>query len=137
MGHHEAHEPARALRHRTLLRAGLTVTAVGAALAGAGSPAQAAPVAPASTVGQNLMSPDLPAAAQGVTGATGYAIAPAKTLRLDPLANTGVDPLNNGVGTQVGDFKPVSTAMATSPLTSGGALNDLPVAGRAAGLLPG
>uniref|UniRef100_A0AAU2V4Z1 ATP-binding protein n=1 Tax=Streptomyces sp. NBC_00003 TaxID=2903608 RepID=A0AAU2V4Z1_9ACTN len=137
MGHHEAPEPTRALRHRTLLRAGLTVTAVGAALAGAGSTAQAAPVAPASTVGQNLMSPDLPAAARGVTGATGYAIAPAKTLRLDPLANTGVDPLNNGVGTQVADFKPVSTAMATSPVTSGGALNDLPLAGRAAGLLPG
>ncbi|WP_406507101.1 hypothetical protein [Streptomyces sp. NBC_00212] len=137
MGHHEAPNPARALRHRALLRAGLTVTAVGAALAGAGSAAQAAPAPEAPAAGQNAMATDLAAAAQGVTGATGYAIAPAKTLRLDPLANTGVDPLDNGVGTQVADFKPVSTAMATSPVTSGGALKDLPLTGRAAGLLPG
>ncbi|MFD7342604.1 hypothetical protein ACFV98_42630 [Streptomyces violascens] len=137
MGHHEAPKAARALRHRALLRAGLTVTAAGAALAGAGSAAQAAPVAEAPATGQSAMANDLAAGAQGAAGAVGYAIAPAKSLRLDPLANTGVDPLNNGVGTQVADFQPVSTEMATSPVTSGGALKDLPVAGQAAGLLPG
>ncbi|MFI6688162.1 hypothetical protein [Streptomyces sp. NPDC050485] len=137
MGHHEAAKPARALRHRALLRAGLTVTAAGAALAGAGSAAQAAPVAPAPAAGPSATATDLAAGAQGATGAVGYAVAPFKALRLDPLAGTGVDPLANGVGTQVGDFKPVTTALVTDPLTSGGALRDLPLAGRVAGLLPG
>ncbi|GAA2441286.1 hypothetical protein ACFPFX_06055 [Streptomyces mauvecolor] len=137
MGHHEAPKAARTLRHRALLRAGLTVTAAGAALAGAGSAAQAAPVADAPVVGHNAMANDLAAGAQGAAGAVGYAVAPAKSLRLDPLANTGVDPLDNGVGAKVADFRPVSTTMATSPVASGGALKDLPVTGQAAGLLPG
>jgi hypothetical protein len=48
-----------------------------------------------------------------------------------------VDPLDNAVGTQVADFKPVSTAMATDNITKGQALEDLPVAGPvAASLLP-
>ncbi|MFF4184668.1 hypothetical protein ACFYZ9_15870 [Streptomyces sp. NPDC001691] len=137
MGQHEAPEPARNRRRRALLRAGLTVTAAGAALVGAGSAAQAAPAAPAPAVGPSATATDLAAAADGLTGAVGHAIGPAKGLRLDPLANTGVDPLTNGVGTQVADFKPVSTAMATSPLTSGGALKDLPLVDAAARLLPG
>ncbi|MFI6049148.1 hypothetical protein ACIBCO_03545 [Streptomyces violascens] len=137
MGHHEAPKAARALRHRALLRAGLTATAAGAALIGAGSAAQAAPAAGAPAAGQNAMATDLAAATQGTAGAVGYAVAPAKTLRLDPLANTGVDPLDNGVGAQVADFKPVSTTMATSPVASGGALKDLPLTGQASGLLPG
>ncbi|MFJ8312696.1 MULTISPECIES: hypothetical protein [unclassified Streptomyces] len=137
MGHHEAAKPARALVHRTLLRAGLTVTAAGAALAGAGPAAQAAPVAPAPAAGRSAGATDIEAAAQGLAGAFGYAVAPVKVLRLDPLAGTGVDPLANGAGTQVADFKPVTTAMATGPLTSGGALKDLPLTGPVTGLLPG
>jgi hypothetical protein len=137
MGHHEAAKPAGAPRHRALLRAGLTVTAAGAALAGAGSAAQAAPVAPAPAAGPSATATDLAAGAQGATGAVGYAVGPVKALRLNPLAGTGVDPLANGVGTQVADFKPVTTALATDSLTSGGALRDLPLAGRVAGLLPG
>ncbi len=128
MGQHEAPRPARSLRHRALLSAGLTVTAAGAALVGGGS-AQAAPV------GQSASNTDLTAAVHGVTGAVGHAVGPAMGLRLDPLANTGVDPLTNGVGTQIADFKPVSTTAATGVLTSGSALGDLPLAGQVAGLL--
>ncbi|MFE9117123.1 hypothetical protein [Streptomyces sp. NPDC007172] len=128
MGQHEAPRPARSLRHRALLSAGLTVTAAGAALVGGGS-AQAAPV------GQSASNTDLTAAVHGVTGSVGHAVGPAMGLRLDPLANTGVDPLTNGVGTQIADFKPVSTTAATGVLTSGSALKDLPLAGQVAGLL--
>ncbi|MEV5283402.1 hypothetical protein [Streptomyces sp. NPDC051994] len=137
MGHHEAPKPARTLRHRALLRAGLTVTAAGAALAGAGSAAQAAPADAASAAPRSAMATDLAAGAQGVTGAAGYAVAPVKALRLDPMAGTGVDPLTNAVGTQVADFKPVTTAAATDPLTSGGALEDIPLTGPVTGMLPG
>jgi hypothetical protein len=74
---------------------------------------------------------------QSVTGALGSGIGPAKHLTLDPLSNTSVDPLDNAVGGRIADFKPVSTAMATDPVTRGGSLSTLPVVGTAAGLLPG
>ncbi|MEU6663603.1 hypothetical protein [Streptomyces sp. NPDC046821] len=125
---------------RALLRAGLTLTAAGAALGGGAVTAGAAE--PAATP---LASPvgDLDAAAAGgaVTGAlhdaTSGGLAPVKHLKLNPLAGTGVDPLDNVVGTQVADFKPVSTAVATGPLSKGGALADLPVVGQVTSVLPG
>ncbi|MFF2405345.1 hypothetical protein [Streptomyces sp. NPDC058092] len=108
-------------RRRALLRAGLTVTAAGAALGAGGVAAQAAPL------------PLVPATGAD-TGALGHSlhngIAPVTHLRLDPLAGTGTDPLNNTVETQIADFKPLSTATVTDPVTSGGALKDLPVAGQ-------
>lgn len=58
-------------------------------------------------------------------------------LQLDPLAGTGTDPLNNTVGTQIADFKPLSTAAVTDPVTRGGALKDLPVVGQVTQLLHG
>ncbi|MFF0285177.1 hypothetical protein [Streptomyces sp. NPDC005262] len=124
-------------RRRALLRAGLTVTAVGAALGAGGAAAQAAPlpVAPASGADSGLGA--VRGATGGATGALGHAVSPITQLQLDPLANTGVDPLANGVGTQVADFKPLSTGVATDPLTSGGALKDLPVVGQVTGLLHG
>jgi hypothetical protein len=128
---------------RSLLRAGLTVTAVGAALtagAGAAQAAPAAPAAPPAGVGQSVddfgTSPG-----QALTGAVTHSAAgglgPAKNMRLDPLAGTETDPLNNTVGTQVADFKSVSTGAATGPVSQGGGLKDLPVAGEVASVLPG
>ncbi len=72
-------------------------------------------------------------AGPAVTSALGTSltnsIRPVTELQLHPLAKTGVDPLDNAVGTQVADFQPVSTAVLTDPLTSGGAISDLPVVG--------
>ncbi|MFJ8394509.1 hypothetical protein [Streptomyces sp. NPDC094144] len=128
---------------RALLRAGLTVTAVGAALGAGGAAAQAAPLPAAPVTGSDSGSSGLGAATRAaggaLTGALGPAldnsIAPVTHLRLDPLAGTGTDPLDNAVGTQVADFKPLSTALVTDPLTSGGALKDLPLVGQVTGLL--
>jgi hypothetical protein len=122
---------------RALLRAGLTVTAVGAALGAGGAAAQAAPLSLAPAAGAQDtglgLGEDADAATGAVTGALGqslkHGIAPVTHLQLDPLAKTGTDPLNNGVETQIADFKPLSTTVLTDPLTSGGALKDLPVAG--------
>ncbi|MEU5436682.1 hypothetical protein AB0G73_25320 [Streptomyces sp. NPDC020719] len=127
-------------RGRVLLRAGLTVTMAGAALVGAAALAEAVPgpgpvglpaAGPAAQDGptRSVMG-DLSA---GVTNG----LAPAKTLSLNPFAKTSVDPLDNAVGTQVADFKPISTAIATAPLHESGALKDLPVLGAASRLLPG
>ncbi|MYY04070.1 MULTISPECIES: hypothetical protein [unclassified Streptomyces] len=129
-------------RRRTLLRAGLTVTAVGAALGAGGAAAQAAPLPLVQATGTDTSLGEATEAAGGaVTGALGQSldngIAPVTHLRLDPLAGTGVDPLDNVVGTQIADFKPLSTGLVTDPVTSGGALKDLPVVGQVVGALHG
>ncbi|MFE7045849.1 hypothetical protein ACFU9X_42570 [Streptomyces atratus] len=127
-------------RRRALLRAGLTVTAVGAALGAGGAAAQAAPLplAPAAGADSSLGGVG-GATGSAVTGTLGHSldngIAPVTHLRLDPLAGTGVDPLDNAVATQVADFKPVSTAAVTGPVASGGTLKDLPVVGQATEVL--
>ncbi|MGW0731214.1 hypothetical protein [Streptomyces sp. NPDC002851] len=134
-----------------LLRASVTATLAGAALvagagtgaAAAGTGAAAATSGPLETLGQAELSVpmadfgDSTSLSEGVKNATTYGIAPAKTLKLNPLAGTGVDPLDNKVDTQVADFQPVSTGALTSPLASGASLDDLPVAGPVSGVLPG
>ncbi|MER6237303.1 hypothetical protein ABT185_14745 [Streptomyces clavifer] len=129
-------------RRRTLLRAGLTLTALGAALGAGGAVAQAAPLPVTPATGEDsTLGAVGDAAAPALTSALGYglagAVAPVTDLQLDPMAGTGVDPLDNAVGTQVADFKPVTTAFATDPITSGSSLGDLPVTGPAAAMITG
>ncbi|MER7912800.1 MULTISPECIES: hypothetical protein [unclassified Streptomyces] len=121
------HAAPRTSRRSALLKAGLTVTAAGAALVGAGAGAQAA--APVPLPVDSLARTDAAAAGAGALGGVGHALGPLTRLQLDPLANTGVDPLDNGLGTQVADFKPVGTNLVTDHLTKGGAVADLPVVG--------
>ncbi|MYS19937.1 hypothetical protein GA0115240_114927 [Streptomyces sp. DvalAA-14] len=127
------------LRTRTALV--LTATAAVAALpavaavaASSGPLPAAADALPTSTVTDALPAQALPT--QYVTGALGYGIAAVRDLRIDPLSNTGVDPLTNGVGSQIADFRPVSTTAATAPITNGGSLGTLPLVGPLTGLLP-
>ncbi|MFC5799713.1 hypothetical protein [Streptomyces formicae] len=111
-------------RHTLLRAAGLSLAAVGAALGGGAGTAQAA-----------AGDLDPAAAARGVTDALTHATAPVESLPLNPLKGTGVDPLDNGVATQVADFRGVDTRELTGSL---GHLPDLPVAGPLlGGLLPG
>ncbi|MFC8588407.1 hypothetical protein ACFUGD_28195 [Streptomyces sp. NPDC057217] len=129
------HAAPRTSRRSALLKAGLTVTAAGAALVGAGAGAQAA--APLPVPVDSLTQTDAAAAGAGALGGVGHALGPLTRLQLDPLANTGVDPLDNGLGTQVADFKPVGTNLVTGHLTKGGAVADLPVVGPLSqGLVP-
>ncbi|MFC8171790.1 hypothetical protein [Streptomyces sp. NPDC057325] len=129
------HAAPRTSRRSALLKAGLTVTAAGAALVGAGAGAQA--TAPLPLPVDSLTQTDAAAAGAGALGGVGHALGPLTRLQLDPLANTGVDPLDNGLGTQVADFKPVGTNLVTDHLTKGGAVANLPVVGPLSqGLLP-
>ncbi|MEV8534932.1 hypothetical protein [Streptomyces sp. NPDC051211] len=103
MGRHASSAPRQPLR-----TAGLTVSMAGAALAMAAGGAQASEVS-------------LPHALAGVTE-------PIADLKVNPLANTGVDPLDNGIGTQVADFPAVGTTMVTGTLTQGPSVGELPTA---------
>ncbi|MCX4548673.1 hypothetical protein OG204_23665 [Streptomyces sp. NBC_01387] len=122
MASHAAPKP----RRTSLLRIGLTISVAGAALGAGGAAAQAATPISTGAGGPSAVLGDLgPSPVKVLTGAVANAVAPVAGLQLDPLAKTGVDPLDNAVGTQVADFKPLSTAALTAPLTGGGALKDL------------
>ncbi|MFI0721352.1 hypothetical protein [Streptomyces sp. NPDC021224] len=111
----------------------LTMTAAAAVIA----PATAAVAAAPAAAGVPDVASELEALpTSAVTAALGPAVAPVRNLTLDPLSNTGVDPLDNGLGSQVADFKPVSTTALTDPVTHGGSLGTLPLVGPATGLLP-
>ncbi|MEU9863862.1 hypothetical protein AB0D99_23610 [Streptomyces sp. NPDC047971] len=125
------HKESRPSRGGALLKAGLTATAAGAAVLGLGA-AGAQAAAPLPLPIDSIAGSDISSA----LGATGHAVGPLTSLQLDPLANTGVDPLDNGVGTQIADFKPVGTNLVTDHVTKGGGLDDLPLVGEVTGLLP-
>ncbi|MFD6322664.1 hypothetical protein ACFWOL_07235 [Streptomyces sp. NPDC058442] len=67
-----------------------------------------------------------------LTGAAGQAVGPVTGLKPNPLAGTGVDPLDNGVGAQVADFKPVDSRTVTGPVAQAQSLDAVPVVGQAA-----
>ena len=52
-------------------------------------------------------------------------------LQPNPLAGTGVDPLDNGVGTQVADFAPADSRAVTGPVAQAPSVDSIPVAGQA------
>ncbi|GGR37655.1 hypothetical protein [Streptomyces roseolus] len=123
--HAEPKHPRRGL----LFKAGLGVTAAGAAVFGAAAAAQAVPGAAVPLPVDSLTRTDAAAAGAGALSGVTHGVGPLTRLQLDPLAKTGVDPLANGIGTQVADFKPVGTHLVTDHVTQGGAVADLPVAG--------
>ncbi|MBB5119687.1 hypothetical protein [Streptomyces eurocidicus] len=110
---------------RGLVRAGLTVSAGAAFVAGGAGAASAAamPVQPPravlgnTDVGAGLRGADigLQKGAEGVFNTM-------RQLQANPFAETSADPLDNSVNTQVADFKPVSTAPLMEPLTTRGGL---------------
>ena len=145
------------LRSSLLLRAGLTVTAAGAVVGGASGAAGASTTAaapsgagPAGQGGALKGSPsrlDTPVGSfdtsvlhrpvgevtRGVGTGARSAVAPVQSLRLNPFAQSSVDPASNTVGTSVADAPSVSTAAVTAPIAKGGSVNQ--VVGHVAGLL--
>ncbi|UED84780.1 hypothetical protein [Streptomyces profundus] len=103
---------------RTLRLASVTATATGALLA-VGAGAAAANVLP-ETLGNTLGT-----TTDVTQQSLGSALDPALDLQLYPLANTGTDPLDNTVGTQVADFKPVGTDLVTGPISEGASARTL------------
>nr|WP_206323447.1 hypothetical protein [Streptomyces sp. HNM0574] len=133
--------------------AALTVTAAGAVVTGAGGSAVAAdgggqqeyrektPVGTLDTTALHepvgTTTDSLGTAADSLGYSVSGALGPVKDLQLNPLAKTGVDPLDNALATQVADFKPISTAAVTGPLAEGASLDELPLVGPVTDALPG
>ncbi|OIK05027.1 hypothetical protein [Streptomyces monashensis] len=68
-----------------------------------------------------------------LTATVPYVTGPVAGLKPNPLAGTGVDPLDNGVGTQIADFQPVGTRMVTRPVAEAESVGSLPGADRVLG----
>ncbi|MFE2304304.1 hypothetical protein ACFXAW_39615 [Streptomyces sp. NPDC059445] len=130
-----------AAQRNTLARTTARITAVaGVAAAGAAAvtPAFAA-AAPAVDAPHHrsgsLGNLDPLAGLAALNGTTGYVLGPIEGLKPNPLAGTGVDPLDNGVGTQLADFKPLTSKALTGPVAQARSIGGIPVLGQVTGLL--
>ncbi|MET7943098.1 hypothetical protein [Streptomyces sp. NPDC005302] len=130
-----AAQPTSLARTTARIAAAVGVVAAGAAAA---SPA-VADSAPALDVLRtrptSLGNIDPQAGLRALTGTVGYVTGPIEGLKPNPLAGTGVDPLDNGVGTQLADFKPLSSKTLTGPLAQAPSVGSIPVLGQVTGLL--
>ncbi|GGS25134.1 hypothetical protein AB0E75_02940 [Streptomyces griseoviridis] len=80
---------------------------------------------------------DPQAGLQATAAALPYVTGPVSGLKPNPLAGTGVDPLDNGVGTQVADFQPLTSTALTRPVAQAPSLGSVPVVGQLTGVLGG
>ncbi|MFI6401087.1 hypothetical protein [Streptomyces sp. NPDC050548] len=127
-------------QHPTAQRALVALATAGVAL-GAGAATASADSAPVVDVMRtrptSLGKIDPAAGLQAVTGTVGYVTGPVAGLKPNPLAGTGVDPLDNGVATQLADFQPVASQMLTAPVAQAESISRIPVVGQALGVLGG
>ncbi|MFD3312856.1 hypothetical protein [Streptomyces sp. NPDC058656] len=127
-----------ASQNPTARRALLALTTAGIAV-GVGATSAAADTEPVVDVVRtrptSLGNVNPQAGVQALTGTVGYVTGPVAGLKPNPLAGTGVDPLDNGLATQVADFPPLATTMLTAPVAQAQSLGAVPVLGQVTGLL--
>ncbi|MDQ0950062.1 hypothetical protein QFZ24_003985 [Streptomyces phaeochromogenes] len=127
-----------ASQNPTARRALLALTTAGIAV-GVGATSAAADTEPVVDVVRtrptSLGNIDPQAGVQALTRTVGYVTGPVAGLKPNPLAGTGVDPLDNGLATQVADFPPLATTMLTAPVAQAQSLGAVPVLGQVTGLL--
>lgn len=124
--------------HRPAARRALLVLAAAGAALGAGAATASADSVPGLGVNYRPLdfgTIDPQAGLRATTGIVGYVTGPVAGLKPNPLAGTGVDPLDNGVGTQLADFKPVGSRMLTAPLAQAPSLGSVPGVGPLLGTL--
>jgi len=117
----------------------LTALATAGVALGAGAGAAAADTEPLVDVlhtrPTSLGNIDPQAGLRSLTGTVGYVTGPVAGLKPNPLAGTGVDPLDNGLGTQLADFQPLTSQAVTGPVAQAQSIGSMPVVGQVAGLL--
>ncbi|MFB7573631.1 hypothetical protein [Streptomyces sp. NPDC056165] len=121
--------------HSTARRVLVAVATAGAAL-GVGAATASADILPGGGEGRLLGSlgkGDPQTGVQALTGTVGHTTGTVTALKPNPLAGTGVDPLDNGVGTQLADFQPVGSKMLTGPVAQAPSVGAVPVVGQLLG----
>ncbi|MFD7998762.1 hypothetical protein [Streptomyces mirabilis] len=133
-----AHQQTPLARTTTRIAVAFGVVAAGAAAAASPAVADTAPAVDLMrTQPTSLGNLDPQAGLGALTGTVGYVTGPIAGLKPNPLAGTGVDPLDNGVGTQLADFKPLTSRALTGPLAQARSVGSVPVVGQALGSLGG
>ncbi|MEU4980399.1 hypothetical protein [Streptomyces sp. NPDC021969] len=133
MARHASPRPPHAQRALVALAATGAALAAGAATASADSGETIAGLA--HTRPTSLGNIDPQAGLAAVTGTVGFVTGPVADLKPNPLAGTGVDPLDNGVGTKVADFQPLTSTALTGPVAQAQSLGAVPVLGQVTELL--
>ena len=127
-------------QHPTAQRALVALATAGVAL-GAGAATASADTAPVLDVMRtrptSLGNIDPAAGLGAIAGTVGYVTGPVAGLKPNPLAGTGVAPLDNGIATQLADFQPVASQMLTGPVAQAQSIGNVPVVGQALGVLGG
>ncbi|MER8008292.1 hypothetical protein [Streptomyces sp. NPDC094149] len=122
----------------TVQRALVALATAGVALGAGAATASAADTEPLVDVlhtrPTSLGKIDPQSGVQVLTGSVGYVTGPVAGLKPNPLAGTGADPLDNGVGTQLADFKALDSRTLTGPVAQAPSIGSIPVLGQAAGL---
>ncbi|MGI5428241.1 hypothetical protein [Streptomyces sp. CA-179760] len=80
---------------------------------------------------------DSRAGLQAASDTLAYTTGTVTGLKPNPLAGTGVDPLDNSVGTEVADFKPVDSQEVTGPVAQAPSVGDALVLGQVTRLISG
>lgn len=129
-------------QNQTAQRALIALAATGAALGAGATTAAAAEGGPAVDVMRtnptaSLGQIDPQSGLAALTGSVGYVTGAVQGLKPNPLAGTGVDPLDNGVATQLSDFQPVASQMLTAPVAQAQSIGRIPVLGEALGVVGG
>ncbi|GHE48711.1 MULTISPECIES: hypothetical protein [Streptomyces] len=131
MARHTSRTPATT--RRLLLALAAAGVAVGAGATAAS--AQTLPVVDGTYHTGSLGEVDPGAGLQALTGTVRYVTGPVADLKPNPLAGTGVDPLDNGVGTQLADFRPLTSQMLTGPVAQAPSVGSIPVVDQVVGAL--
>jgi hypothetical protein len=131
MARHTSRTPA------TTRRVLVALATAGVAVGAGATAAQAAtlPVVDGTPRTGSLGTVDPQAGLRAATGTVGYVTGPVAGLKPNPLAGTGVDPLDNGVGTQVADFRPLASQSVTGPVAQAPSVGSIPVVGQGVGTL--
>ncbi|MEU0003009.1 hypothetical protein ABZ079_01550 [Streptomyces sp. NPDC006314] len=122
-------------RHSTAQRALIALATAGAALGAGAATASADSVPGAGHRPVNLGDVDPQSGVPAATGTVGHATGTVAGLKPNPLAGTGVDPLDNGVGTRLADFESIDSRTLTGPVAQAPSIGGLPVVGQALGAL--
>ncbi|MFF6951633.1 hypothetical protein ACFZAD_23615 [Streptomyces iakyrus] len=133
MARHDSPKKPTAQRALAVLATAGVALGVGAgaasAAAGAGSVLDLVHTAPGKT--------DTRAGLQAASDTLAYTTGTVTGLKPNPLAGTGVDPLDNSVGTEVADFKPVNSQEVTGPVAQAPSVGDALVLSQVTRLVSG
>ncbi|MFE8960590.1 hypothetical protein [Streptomyces iakyrus] len=111
----------------TAQRALAVLVTAGMALGAGAATAAAGTGSVLDMVHTSLGKTDPRAGLQAASDTLAYTTGTVTGLKPNPLAGTGVDPLDNSVGTEVADFKPMTSREVTGPVAQAPSIGDMPV----------